>query len=398
MKNRTGIWIVGAWGGVATTVTVGWLATMKKVVPAWGLTTELPEFSGYEMPDWSDFHFGGCEVRASSLAQSAEELVEQKALDAEIFQAVASSLPSLDAEIVPGILSRSGKVVEEMADWANDGGQTAREKVAAMQDAMRAFVKRNQLEHLIVVNLMSTEPASPLNSEQEAWTCWEALDQTLDSPECPLPASSLYAVAALQLGYDYINFTPSLGATPPALEDLAVANHARMMGNDGKTGETLMKSVLAPLFAHRHLQVMSWVGHNIFGNRDGVVLDDPRNKATKVASKSHLLTQILGYAPQTLVSIEYIQSLGDWKTAWDHIHFRGFLGTPMTLQFTWQGCDSLLAAPLVLDMIRLTEWARRRQFIGKMDFLACFFKSPIRVEEQGFVRQFEMLEAWIHAK
>ena len=107
------------------------------------------------------------------------------------------------------------------------------------------------------------------------------------------------------------------------------------------------------MFAARNLEVMSWVGHNIFGNLDGQVLDDPANKAAKIKDKDQLVGSILGYDPQTLVSIEYIRSLGDWKTAWDHIHFRGFLGTPMTLQFTWQGCDSLLAAPLVLDLVRL---------------------------------------------
>ncbi|HID76854.1 MAG TPA: hypothetical protein EYP56_12770, partial [Planctomycetaceae bacterium] len=169
---------------------------------------------------------------------------------------------------------------------------------------------------------------------------------------------------------------------------------ARHMGCDGKTGETLMKSVLAPMFRQRHLRVMSWVGHNIFGNLDGRVLDDPANKAAKVASKDQLLGRILGYQPQTLVSIEYIESLGDWKTAWDHIHFRGFLGTPMTLQFIWQGCDSLLAAPLVLDLARLAVLAWRRGEVGTMPFLASFFKNPYGVEEQDFARQFQMLEAW----
>ena len=166
------------------------------------------------------------------------------------------------------------------------------------------------------------------------------------------------------------------------------------MGCDGKTGETLLKSVLAPMFASRNLEVMSWVGHNIFGNMDGKVLDDPANKQTKVASKDHLLRQILGYKPQTLVSIEYIESLGDWKTAWDHIHFKGFLGTPMTLQFVWQGCDSLLAAPLVLDLVRFTELARRRGDVGTLTFLASFFKSPYEVGEQSFIHQYQMLEAW----
>jgi myo-inositol-1-phosphate synthase len=142
---------------------------------------------------------------------------------------------------------------------------------------------------------------------------------------------------------------------------------------------------------------MSWVGHNIFGNMDGRVLDDPRNKQSKVRSKDHLLASILGYPPQTHVSIEWIRSLGDWKTAWDHVHFRGFLGTPMTLQFTWQGCDSILAAPLVLDLVRLVERAHRGGEQGPLSWLACFFKSPIGVVEQDFSKQFALLDAWAQA-
>ena len=148
------------------------------------------------------------------------------------------------------------------------------------------------------------------------------------------------------------------------------------------------------MFAARNLEIMSWVGHNIFGNMDGIVLNDPQNKQTKVKSKDRLLGEILGYHPQTHISIEYIKSLGDWKTAWDHIHFRGFLGTPMVMTFTWQGCDSLLAAPLVLDLCRFTERAARAGETGLLIWLASFFKSPLGVEENDFVRQFQMLEAW----
>ena len=220
------------------------------------------------------------------------------------------------------------------------------------------------------------------------------LEATLAEPSCPLPASSLYAIAALDLGCSYINFTPSLGSAPAAIDELARLRGARHAGCDGKTGETLLKSVLAPMFARRNLQVMSWVGHNIFGNMDGRVLDDPANKQAKIASKDHILADVLGYRPQTLVSIEYIESLGDWKTAWDHIHFTGFLGTPMTMQFIWQGCDSILAAPLVLDLVRFVELARRRGETGLLRFLASFFKSPLGVDEQRFDRQFQMLEAW----
>jgi myo-inositol-1-phosphate synthase len=243
-----------------------------------------------------------------------------------------------------------------------------------------------------VVNVASTEPPTDVSAIPPRW---RDFDRLLDKQRgFPLPASSLYAVAALDLGYPYINFTPSLGSAPAALCELAEERAACHMGHDGKTGETLLKSVLAPMFAQRNLQVMSWVGQNIFGNRDAVVLDVPDNKKAKVASKERLLHEILGYRPQTVVGIEYVESMGDWKTAWDHIHFNGFLGTPMTMQFIWQGCDSLLAAPLVLDLVRFTERAHTAGQRGLLKFLASFFKSPLGVSEHDFGRQYLMLEDW----
>ena len=166
-------------------------------------------------------------------------------------------------------------------------------------------------------------------------------------------------------------------------------------GKDGKTGETLMKSVLAPMFALRNWRILSWVGHNIFGNRDGQVLDDPANKASKIQTKDQVVSSIVGYKPQTLVSIEYIESLDDWKTAWDHIHFQGFLGVKMMMQFTWQGCDSLLAAPLVIDLARLALLSQRRGEVGVLKHLACFFKSPMGTAEHDFFRQFDLLHQYV---
>jgi myo-inositol-1-phosphate synthase len=238
----------------------------------------------------------------------------------------------------------------------------------------------------------STEP--PVEDAVKQLTL-AAIQKQLDTnAACPLPASTLYAIAAFRCGCPYVNFTPSIGTDLAALDELAKKQKVVHVGRDGKTGETLMKAVLAPMFAARNLQVMSWVGHNIFGNLDGKVLDDPVNKANKVRSKDHLLTEILGYKPQTLVSIEYIESMGDWKTAWDHIHFKGFLGTPMVLQFLWQGCDSLLAAPLVIDLIRFTEREARRGKSGVMGHLASFFKSPMGCDEPAFALQYEQLLAW----
>ncbi len=261
-----------------------------------------------------------------------------------------------------------------------------------MKKDLAEFKKKNRLEQVVVINLTSTEPPVDLDAIPSEW---KKLSATLSKPRaCPLAASSLYAIAAIELGMPHINFTPSVGSDCEAIEQLAIERGVCHMGRDGKTGETLMKSVLAPMFARRNLEVMSWVGHNIFGNMDGQILRDPVNKKTKQLSKDQLLGQILGYSPQTLVGIEYIQSLGDWKTAWDHIHFKGFLGTPMALQFTWQGCDSMLAAPLALDLIRFTELASRVGETGKLTFLASFFKSPMGSDEHNFELQYAELEKW----
>jgi myo-inositol-1-phosphate synthase len=219
----------------------------------------------------------------------------------------------------------------------------------------------------------------------------------LEARQAALPASALYALATLDLGWPYINFTPSLGASFPAAEQLAQERKAVHAGKDGKTGETLLKAVLAPMFADRNLKILSWVGHNIFGNRDGQVLDDPTNKASKIQTKDQVISAIVGYKPQTHVSIEYIESLDDWKTAWDHIHFQGFLGTKMMMQFTWQGCDSLLAAPLVLDLARLALLSQRRGEVGVLKHLACFFKNPMGVGEHDFFKQFAMLTEYLAA-
>ena len=317
-----------------------------------------------------------------------------RVFDRDLLNAVAPRLAEFDKNIRPGTLINVGSTIEKFAGPKTQA--TRGEKPSVAIQRIRAdideFRTANGCSQVIMVNLSSTEP--PLTSDASAWD-WLKLSKALAGSEVsPVPASTIYAIAAFESGCSFVNFTPSVGSNLPALEEFALQQNALHVGRDGKTGETLMKAVLAPMFAARNLKVMSWVGHNIFGNMDGKVLDDPINKANKVRSKDHLLTEILGYKPQTLVSIEYIESMGDWKTAWDHIHFEGFLGTKMTMQFTWQGCDSLLAAPLVLDLVRLTEREHRRGKSGVMSHLAAFFKSPMGPHEPEFAKQFIALERW----
>ena len=163
-----------------------------------------------------------------------------------------------------------------------------------------------------------------------------------------------------------MDFTPSVGARLPAIEALAEAHEVPLAGSDGKTGETFMKSALAPAFAARALKVRSWAGMNLLGGGDGAALADPERAKSKLDSKGRLLEEILGYPVEGPIHIEDVRDMGEWKTAWDHIVFEGFLGVRMKLQFTWEGCDSALAAPLLLDLIRLAALALERGESGPM--------------------------------
>jgi myo-inositol-1-phosphate synthase len=396
-ERRVGLWLIGAFGGVGTTAVLGLSALRRGLIDGTSLVTAMPLFEGTDLDGPAAFVVGGHDVRRSSYRQAVRDLHQRS----NVFDAglVESCLPDLDAwseNVRPGTVLNAGATIARLADLPEaQRADSCRAAIDRIQADLRQFRDAHRLDQVVVVNVASTEPPFPTGEVHE-WLgrLTAALERR---QQAVLPASSLYAWAALDLGWPYVNFTPSLGASLPALDELAREHRAPHAGQDGKTGETLLKTVLAPMFADRNLKVLSWVGHNIFGNRDGQVLDDPANKASKITTKDRVITQILGYKPQTHVSIEYIESLDDWKTAWDHIHFRGFLGVKMMMQFTWQGCDSILAAPLVLDLARLALLAQRRGEAGVLRHLACFFKSPLGVEEHDFFKQFTLLEEYVRA-
>jgi myo-inositol-1-phosphate synthase len=394
-QKRIGLWLIGAKGGVATTVMTGLAALARGLVEPIGLITETKEFHSLNLIDWSDIVVGGHDIRNESLLDEARRMwTVSRAIPPGVLESVTPDLVDIETRLRPGTVLASGTSIQAIASLPESKvAKTPRGIIDQIRTDILDFAETNDVERVVVVNLASTEPpwSSPIPDN------FDELSPLLEcaSESSPLPTSSLYAIAAFEADAAYINFTPSTGATPQALNSLAQQRGLPHAGCDGKTGETLLKSVLAPMFRDRHLNVMSWVGHNIFGNLDGKILDDPSNKAAKVKSKDHLLANLLPSTPQTLVSIEFIESLGDWKTAWDHIHFEGFLGTPMTMQFTWQGCDSILAAPLVIDLIRLVDRARLAGEAGSLPWLASFFKSPLNCHEQGFAAQMTMLHDWV---
>jgi myo-inositol-1-phosphate synthase len=392
--RRVGLWLIGACGGVGATAALGLAALSRGVSDSTSLVTALPLFEPLSLDEPTQFVVGGHEIRRAGFRQTVRELQKRSNIfEPAIADACQEDLERWESNLRPGILLGSGSTIARLADRSDlPNSDTARSAIERIQNDLRDFRERNKLEQVVVVNVSSTEAPFEIGPIHESL---ERLTPALERRPPPLPTSSLYAWAALDLGLPYINFTPSLGASLPALVELAQQRRTVLGGQDGKTGETLMKSVLAPMFVRRNWQLLSWVGHNIFGNRDGQVLDDPANKASKIRTKDQVISSIVGYKPQTLVSIEYIDSLDDWKTAWNHIHFKGFLGTKMTLQFIWQGCDSILAGPLVLDLARLALFSQRRGEVGVLRHLACFFKNPMGVQEHDFFKQFAMLEEYV---
>ncbi len=392
--KRVGLWLIGAFGGVGTTAVLGLSAWKRGLIDTTSLVTALPLFEPLRLDAPASFVVGGHEVRKGGFRQTVRELQQRSNIfEPALAQACESDLEQWEANVRPGTVRHSGPTISGLADLPEaQKDLSPRQLIERIQADLRSFKQSQQLDQVVVVNVSSTEPpfeTGPVHDKLDTLTA--ALDR---QPEV-LPSSSLYAWAALDLGMPYVNFTPSLGASIPALLELAQKRKTVTGGKDGKTGETLMKSVLAPMFALRNWQILSWVGHNIFGNRDGLVLNDPSNKASKVKTKDQVISGIVGYKPQTLVTIEYIESLDDWKTAWNHIHFKGFLNTKMVLQFLWQGCDSILAGPLVLDLARLALFAQRRGEVGELRHLACFFKNPMGVADHDFFHQWGMLEEYV---
>ncbi len=390
-KQRIGLWMIGVCGGVGSTVAFGLAALKRGLIHARGMVTALPLFESVDLVDAGQIVVGGHEVRAQTLLSAVRSMhVESGVFRLETIQACAPALRSMQGNVRPGILVGSERKIRQFADPGRVRPvETAAEAVAAVHEDLVGFQRRHRLEHVVVVNVASSEPPAPPHPAHQEYGRLAVAMKRKGFKH--LPSSALYALGALAADCSYVNFTPSTGTRLKAIEEFARERGALYAGRDGKTGESLIKSVLAPMFAMRNLGVKSWVGHNVLGNRDGEVLSDPMIKAAKIKSKNGLVAEILGDGPHVHTSIEFVPSLADWKIAWDFIHFEGFLETKMSLQFVWAGSDSVLAAPLVIDLVRLTALEHAAGRRGRMDHLACFFKDPAGVKEHGLSEQWRTL-------
>ena len=260
------------------------------------------------------------------------------------------------------------------------------EAAEQVREDIRTFKSEHGLERAVMINCASTEAyAQP----QKAHFDLEEFEAVLERSDPSISPAMVYAYAALQEGVPYANGAPSLAADIPALVDLAVDRGIPVAGKDFKTGQTLMKTIIAPGLKARMLGLEGWYSTNILGNRDGEVLDDEKSLKSKEVTKLSVLNTILQPEKNPelygeishVVKINYYPPRGDSKEGWDNIDVFGWLGYPMQIKINFLARDSILAAPIVLDLALFLDLAHRAGMGGIQEWLSFYFKSPMTLPE-----------------
>jgi len=276
-------------------------------------------------------------------------------------------------------------------------GTSKREQIEALQRDIRDFKAANDCDRIVIIWCASTEIFIEPGPTHETIA---ALDAAIDADDGTIAPSMLYAYAALKEGVPFMNGAPNLTVDVPAMVELAAERGVPIGGKDFKSGQTMLKTVLAPMLKARMLGLQGWYSTNILGNRDGEVLDDPESFKTKEESKLGVLEDILqpDLYPQLYgdvyhkVRINYYPPRGDSKEGWDNIDIFGWLGYPMQIKVDFLCRDSILAAPLVLDLVLFADLAQRAGLKGIQEWLSFYFKSPqhapsVYPEQDLFIQQ-----------
>jgi myo-inositol-1-phosphate synthase len=263
--------------------------------------------------------------------------------------------------------------------------KTKRELTQQLMEDIKNFQKERGVSRTVMIWCASTEVFA---EKTDVHRSLKAFEKGLDENDPHIAPSMLYAYAALKLGIPFANGAPNLTVDIPALQELAREHRVPICGKDFKTGQTLMKTIIAPGLRARLLGLSGWFSTNILGNRDGEVLDDPGSFKTKEESKLSVLDTIL--QPELnpdlygnmyhKVRINYYPPRGDAKEGWDNIDIFGWMGYPMQIKIDFLCRDSILAAPIVLDLALFLDLARRANLKGIQEWLSFYFKSPMVAE------------------
>ncbi len=391
-KGKLGILLPGM-GAVATTVIAGVEAIKKGIAQPIGSLTQMgsirigkrtedkhPKIKDFvPLADLGDIAFGGWDVYDDNVYDAA---MHAKVLDKDLLNSIKTEL-----EAIKPMTAVFDKSYVFNLDGTNvKTGATKWDLAQQVIDDINNFQKANNCDRVVMVWCGSTEKYIEETAVHQTIESFEAGLRNNDPLIAP---SMIYAYAAIKLGVPFANGAPNLTCDIPALIDLAKETQTPIGGKDFKTGQTLMKTILAPGLQARALGIRGWFSTNILGNRDGYVLDHPDNFKTKEVSKLGVLEDILQPAinPELYgelyhkIRINYYPPHGDNKESWDNIDIFGWLGYSMQIKINFLCKDSILAAPIVLDLALFFDLAKRAGMSGTQEWMSFYFKSPQHAPE-----------------
>jgi myo-inositol-1-phosphate synthase len=391
-QGKLGVLLVGL-GAVSTTFIAGVLAIRNGLASPIGSLTQMgtirlgkrtegrsPAIRDFvPLAAMDDLVFGGWDIFEDNCYEAAKTA---GVLDATMLEQVR---PELE-QIRPWTAVFDRQYVKRLDGPNVKKGATKRELADQLREDIQRFKAEHQLDRVVMIWCGSTEIYL---TESPAHATIEAFEEGLASNDPSIPSSMIYAYAAIKEGIPYANAAPNLSADVPALVALAAETGTPLAGKDLKTGQTLIKTIVAPGLKARLIGISGWYSTNILGNRDGEVLDDPESFKTKEESKKSVLDYILQPTlyPELyeklchVVRINYYPPRGDNKEGWDNIDLVGWLGYPMQLKINFLCRDSILAAPIVLDVALFLDLAKRAGLSGIQEWLSFYFKSPMHAPQ-----------------
>lgn len=401
-QGKLGILIVGVGGAVSTTLISGVLSVRKGLSQPVGSITQMATIkmqNGKEMPikdivpiaDLKDIVFGGWDIFPENAYQAAVYAEVLKAKDLEPIRTELENITPMKAAFDHNYAKRlNGTFIKDT--------QTRWDMVEQLRADIRNFKEQNQCDRIVVLWAASTEIFIAPSAEHQSL---QALEKAMkENNTAVIPPSMCYAYAAIAEGCPFIMGAPNLCVDIPAIWEFSEKMNVPIAGKDFKSGQTLMKTVLAPMFKTRMLGVSGWFSTNILGNRDGEVLDQPENFKTKEVSKLSVIEQI--FEPEKYpqlygnlyhkVRINYYPPRRDNKEAWDNIDIFGWMGYPMEIKVNFLCRDSILAAPIALDLVLFSDLAARAGMKGIQTWLSFFCKSPMHDNEHQPVH--DLFQQW----
>jgi myo-inositol-1-phosphate synthase len=390
--GKLGVLIPGLGGAVSTTFIAGVEAVRRKIAAPIGSLTQLgtirlgkrferraPKIQEFiPLAELPDMVFGGWDLYEANAYDAANYA---RVLEREHLAPIQDFLS--DIRPMPAVFDR--RFVRNLDGTFIKEAKGLRRQVEALKEDIARFRQESGATRCVMVWCASTEVYLQVEAIHQSLA---AFQRAVDNDDPRIAPSMLYALAALESGIPFINGAPNLTLDIPAMVELANTQAVPICGKDLKTGQTLMKTILAPGLKARMLGLEGWYSTNILGNRDGLVLDDKDSFKTKEESKLAVLEYIL--QPQLYpelyknyyhkVTINYYPPRGDNKEGWDCIDLFGWMGYPMQIKVDFQCRDSILAAPLVLDLVLFTDFAQRAGMSGIQEWLSFYFKSPMHKE------------------